>query len=228
VLAVDEAGFLKKRRMSAGVARMYTCTAGSVENCLVAVFAAYVTADGGRALIDRELCLPEKWTDDRCRCRAAGIGDERRVRDEARAGAEDDRPRAGRGGPAGSRRAACRRDAVSLVPKDRWQRLSCANGSKGPRLYDCALIGTAARGHRLLVRRSLQPGEKGQLELACFRRWSPRPVTLPARSWRRRYGIRRPFARQDRTREGTPGQGYAFPGFGHGALLGMVVGSWSA
>ena len=54
---------------------MYTGTAGRVENCQVGVFAAYVTPDGGRALIDRELYLPEKWTDDRDRCRAAGIGD---------------------------------------------------------------------------------------------------------------------------------------------------------
>jgi SRSO17 transposase len=29
------------------------------------------------------------------------------------------------------------------------------------------------------VRRSLKPGEKGQLELAFLRCWSPRPVTLP-------------------------------------------------
>ena len=33
VLAVDETGFLKKGRMSAGVARQYTGTAGRVENC---------------------------------------------------------------------------------------------------------------------------------------------------------------------------------------------------
>jgi len=32
--------------------------------------------DGSRALIDRELYLPKKWTDDRNRCRAAGIGDD--------------------------------------------------------------------------------------------------------------------------------------------------------
>ena len=48
VLAVDETGFLKKGRMSAGVARQYTGTAGRVENCQVGVFAAYVTPDGGR------------------------------------------------------------------------------------------------------------------------------------------------------------------------------------
>jgi SRSO17 transposase len=76
VLALDETGFLKKGRMSAGVARMYTSTAGRVENCQVGVFAAYVTPDGGRALIDRELYLPEAWTQDRDRCRKAGIGDE--------------------------------------------------------------------------------------------------------------------------------------------------------
>ena len=76
VLAVDETGFLKKGRMSAGVARMYTGTAGRVENCQVGVFLAYVAPDGARALIDRELYLPEKWTDDRDRCRAAGIGDD--------------------------------------------------------------------------------------------------------------------------------------------------------
>jgi SRSO17 transposase len=62
--------------MSAGVARQYTGTAGRIENCQVGMFAAYVTRDGGRALIDRELYLPAKWTDDRDRCRAAGIGDE--------------------------------------------------------------------------------------------------------------------------------------------------------
>jgi DDE superfamily endonuclease len=51
VLAADETGFLKKGRMSAGVARMYTGTAGRVENCQVGVFLAYVTPGGSRALI---------------------------------------------------------------------------------------------------------------------------------------------------------------------------------
>ena len=76
VLAVDETGFLKKGRMSAGVARQYTGTAGRVENCQVGVFLAYAAPDGSRALIDRELYLPEKWAGDRDRCRAAGIGDD--------------------------------------------------------------------------------------------------------------------------------------------------------
>lgn len=39
------------------------------------VFLAYAS-DRGRALIDRELYLPKAWTEDRERCRSAGIGDE--------------------------------------------------------------------------------------------------------------------------------------------------------
>ena len=77
VLAVDETGFLKKGRMSAGVARQYTGTAGRVENCQVGVFLAYCAPDGARALIDRELYLPAKWADDRERCR--GGRDRRRA-----------------------------------------------------------------------------------------------------------------------------------------------------
>jgi SRSO17 transposase len=215
VLAIDETGFLKKGRMSAGVARMYTGTAGRVENCQVGVFAAYVTPDGGRALIDRELYLPECWTDDRDRCRAAGIGDDvafatkpelgrtmvgRAVEagipfswvtaDEVYGGNPKLRTwLKGQGIPyvmavkcsemiptaAGKKRA----DALAaLVPDEGWQRLSCADGSKGPRLYDWALIGTKSPQHQLLARRSLQPNEKGVFELAFFRCWSPRPVTL--------------------------------------------------
>jgi SRSO17 transposase len=215
VLVLDETGFLKKGKMSAGVSRQYTGTAGRIENCQVGVFAAYVTPDGGRALIDRELYLPEGWTEDRERCEAAGIGDdvafatkpelarkmvERAVEagigfswvtaDEVYGGNPKLRtwleeqvipyvmavkcsemiPAA-----AGSKRA----DALAaLVPGDGWQRLSCADGSKGPRLYDWALIATKSPQQHLLVRRSLQPNEKGVLELAFFRCWSPRPVTL--------------------------------------------------
>lgn len=217
VLAVDETGFLKKGRMSAGVARMYTGTAGRVENCQVGVFAAYVTPGGGRALVDRELYLPQKWADDRDRCRAAGIGDGvafatkpelawvmiARAReagvpfswvagDEVYGGNPGLRARLEEHAIAYVMATACsdmiamaaggmRADeALALVPKAGWQRLSCADGSKGPRLYDWALIATAeGPGHHLLIRRSLQPGEKGQLELAFFRCWSPRPVTLP-------------------------------------------------
>jgi SRSO17 transposase len=215
VLAVDETGFLKKGKMSAGVARQYTGTAGRVENCQVGVFLAYAAPDGSRALIDRELYLPEKWTSDPDRCRAAGIGGdvafatkpelarqmiERAVTAEVPfAWVAGDEVYGGNPGlrswlekeglgyvmavacsemvavPAGRFRA----DALAgMVPAAGWQRLSCADGSKGPRLYDWALIGTASPGHQLLVRRSLAPGEKGGLEVAYFRCRSPRTATV--------------------------------------------------
>jgi SRSO17 transposase len=73
---IDETGFLKKGRHSAGVARQYSGTAGRIENCQIGVFLAYASAHG-HTLIDRELYLPREWTDDRERCRHAGIPDER-------------------------------------------------------------------------------------------------------------------------------------------------------
>jgi len=69
VLAVDETGFLKKGRMSAGVARQYTGTAGRVENAQSGCSWRTAAPDGSRALIDRELYLPQKWAGDRERCR---------------------------------------------------------------------------------------------------------------------------------------------------------------
>ena len=72
ILVVDETGFLKKGKKSAGVARMYTGTAGKTENCQIGVFLAY-TSPTGHALIDRELYLPATWTSDPDRCVAAGI-----------------------------------------------------------------------------------------------------------------------------------------------------------
>jgi SRSO17 transposase len=57
VLVVDETGFLKKGRCSAGVQRQYSGTAGRIENCQIGVFLSYASARG-RALMDRELYLP--------------------------------------------------------------------------------------------------------------------------------------------------------------------------
>jgi SRSO17 transposase len=72
VLVIDETGFVKKGRHSAGVARQYSGTAGKVENCQIGVFLGYASPLG-HALLDRELYLPKEWTDDRERCRQAGI-----------------------------------------------------------------------------------------------------------------------------------------------------------
>jgi SRSO17 transposase len=75
VLVLDETGFVKKGDRSAGVQRQCTGTVGKQENCQVGVFLAYATA-AGVAMVDRDLYLPTSWTQDRARCRTAGIADE--------------------------------------------------------------------------------------------------------------------------------------------------------
>ncbi|MEV5886714.1 IS701 family transposase [Streptomyces sp. NPDC052020] len=76
VLVIDDTGFLEKGTTSAGVQRQYSGTAGRTENRQIGVFAAYTSA-AGRTLVDREPYLPKSWTDDRERCRAAKVPDER-------------------------------------------------------------------------------------------------------------------------------------------------------
>jgi SRSO17 transposase len=77
VLVLDDTGVLKKGRHSAGVARQYSGTAGKVDNCQIGVFVGYAS-QLGQALLDRELYLPHGWTNDRERCRQAGIPAARR------------------------------------------------------------------------------------------------------------------------------------------------------
>lgn len=75
VLVVDETGFLKKGDKSAGVAPQYSGTAGKIANCQIGVFLAYATPQGP-VLLDRALYVPNEWTEDRQRCRAAAIPDD--------------------------------------------------------------------------------------------------------------------------------------------------------
>src|ERR1043166_8509874 len=75
VLVVDETGFLKKGKKSAGVARQYSGTAGRRENCQIGVLLLYASPKG-HAFLDRARYLPEEWTQDPVRCRAAGIPEE--------------------------------------------------------------------------------------------------------------------------------------------------------
>jgi SRSO17 transposase len=71
-LIVDETGFVKKGKHSAGVQRQYSGTAGRIENCQIGVFLAYAS-QLGHALIDRALYVPQSWTEDQERCRQARI-----------------------------------------------------------------------------------------------------------------------------------------------------------
>jgi SRSO17 transposase len=77
VLVSDETGFLKKGHYSAGAARPYSGTAGRVEHCQIGVFLGYASQHG-HTLLDREFYLPQEWTDDRDRCRQAGIPEDQR------------------------------------------------------------------------------------------------------------------------------------------------------
>jgi len=72
VLIPDETGFLKQGKMSCGVKRQYSGTAGRIENCQIGVFLSYASAKG-HAPLDRRLYVPEDWFQDPERCRKAGV-----------------------------------------------------------------------------------------------------------------------------------------------------------
>jgi SRSO17 transposase len=78
VLVLDDTGCLKQGHHSAGVARQYSGTVGKVDNCQIGVFLSDASPLG-QVLLDRELYLPQDWTDDRERCRQAGIPEDRRL-----------------------------------------------------------------------------------------------------------------------------------------------------
>src|SRR5215213_2990256 len=74
VLIIDETGFLKQGQRSCGVGRQYTGSAGKITNCQIGVLAAYVS-DKGCAFIDRQLYLPQDWTNKPERLAAAHVPD---------------------------------------------------------------------------------------------------------------------------------------------------------
>lgn len=71
-LIIDETSIPKKGNKSVGVARQWCGRLGKVDNCQVGVFASLVRGSSA-ALIDGRLYLPKEWTDDRKRCRKAGV-----------------------------------------------------------------------------------------------------------------------------------------------------------
>ncbi|WP_455712795.1 IS701 family transposase [Streptomyces canus] len=173
ILILDDTGFLKKGTTSAGVQRQYSGTAGRTENCQIGVFAAYATTRG-RALVDRELYLPKSWTDDRDRCRAAHIPDERAfatkpdlakamvlraiasplpiawVTADAAYGQEWRLRRMLEETGLGYVLAVPKSQQVphfgridhlfSQAPDEAWERRSCGDGAKGPRVYHWAAL----------------------------------------------------------------------------------------
>jgi SRSO17 transposase len=75
ILVLEETAVVKKGTASAGVAKQDAGSVGKRENAQVGGFLAYASP-AGVAFLDRALYLPEDWTDDRTRCRAAGIPDD--------------------------------------------------------------------------------------------------------------------------------------------------------
>ncbi len=177
ILILDDTGFLKKGTISAGVQRRYSGTAGRTENCRIGVFAAYATTRG-RALVDHELYLPKSWTDDRDRCRAAHIPDERTfatkpdlaktmvlraiasplpiawVTADSAYGQERRLRRMLEETGLGYVLAVPQSQQVphfgridhlfSQAPDEAWERRSCGDGAKGPRVYRWAALQIAS------------------------------------------------------------------------------------
>jgi len=83
VVVVDETGFLKKGDKSVGVQRQYSGAAGRIENCQVGVFLSYA-GSGSKALLDRELYLPQVWAEAWERRREAGVPEDTAFRTKGR------------------------------------------------------------------------------------------------------------------------------------------------
>jgi SRSO17 transposase len=79
IIAIDETGFLKRGKHSAGVGLQHYGPTGDVRNCQVGVFLSLVT-EIGHTLIDRELYLSTEWTDDLARRAQVGIPPSRTFR----------------------------------------------------------------------------------------------------------------------------------------------------
>src|SRR5258708_20336460 len=71
---VDDTGFPQQGEKSPGVQRQYSGTLGKTGNCQIATSITVATRTQHMP-IDMDLYLPECWTDDRTRCRAAHIPD---------------------------------------------------------------------------------------------------------------------------------------------------------
>ena len=72
---IDETSFVKKGEKTPGVQRQHCGAVGKHENCNVTVHLSFASSDF-HCIVDGDLFLPESWSDDRERCRAAKIPDD--------------------------------------------------------------------------------------------------------------------------------------------------------
>jgi len=74
---IDDSGHPKSGKMTPGVQSQYCGRLGKIANCVVTVQLAFSSFDTRfRTMLDTELFLPESWSNDRERCRKAGIPDD--------------------------------------------------------------------------------------------------------------------------------------------------------
>jgi SRSO17 transposase len=74
---IDDSGHPKSGKMTPGVQWQYCGRLGKTANCVVTVQLAFSSYDTRfRTMLDTELFLPESWSNDRERCRQAGIPDD--------------------------------------------------------------------------------------------------------------------------------------------------------
>jgi SRSO17 transposase len=161
----------------------------------VGVFLAYASP-AGVTLIDRDLYLPKAWTDDRARCRAAGIDDAVPFQTKPQLGqAMLERALAARvpfgwvtgdtvyGGDRSLRvwlEQHAIRHVMAVKRTEPWLGLNAADGAKGKRLYDWVRVplyrfGWPANvGFWLLARRSVSDPN----ELAYYVCFAPADTSL--------------------------------------------------
>lgn len=72
VIVFDPSAFPKKGKQSVGVQRQWCGRLGKVDNCQVGVYMGYVSRQD-HTLVNTRLYLPQDWTSDRRRRKAAGI-----------------------------------------------------------------------------------------------------------------------------------------------------------
>ena len=72
VIVFDPSAFAKKGTKSVGVARQWSGRLGKVDSCQVGIYMGYVSRQE-HALVNTRLYLPQEWTKDPKRCRAAGV-----------------------------------------------------------------------------------------------------------------------------------------------------------